>query len=368
MAKHVQKIKNERNSNDALKPADEHVELDLLDATKELDATDSAAIFDASESLKEEFVEEESLEELSTDIAVSEDLLDQENAGSRESGTKGTGAKHSKKSTKAKKNKKGVVRSKKSRRMRRVLIVAIVLLIILAAALAYFTIKLVQESQLVAMQQAQQRSESETDAQALQDEDTKDATEATTKTTEVPNLAALLGMTQDEAIAELQHGATASAAREVNEEGNPIKSMVNVALTAEPSDTRSGTPTVYLGMDEEGVIIQAGYSASTLSLGYGSLSFSDAVKNEHIVEKTLAAAGATVEEESVSLPTDKKEYSTYASDGTTLVKESCSFSGDADIDGQTHEWSAVLSYDYAMANASGNLSDTIRTIYIYINA
>lgn len=35
----------------------------------------------------------------------------------------------------------------------------------------------------------------------------------------------------------------------------------------------------------------------------------------------------------VSLPADKTEYSTYASDGTTLVKEYCPFSGDIDING-----------------------------------
>ena len=70
----------------------------------------------------------------------------------------------------------------------------------------------------------------------------------------------------------------------------------------------------------------------------------------------------------MSLPADKTEYSTYASDGTTLVKEYCPFSGDIDINGVSHTWSAVLSYDYSVANASGNLADTIRIIYVYINA
>ena len=50
------------------------------------------------------------------------------------------------------------------------------------------------------------------------------------------------------------------------------------------------------------------------------------------------------------------------------MKESCSFNGTADIDGAAHEWSSVLLYDYTTANASGNLADTIRTIYVYINA
>jgi hypothetical protein len=28
----------------------------------------------------------------------------------------------------------------------------------------------------------------------------------------------------------------------------------------------------------------------------------------------------------------------------------------------------VLSYDYSMANASDNLADTVRTIFIYVNS
>ena len=79
--------------------------------------------------------------------------------------------------------------------------------------------------------------------------------------------------------------------------GNAVKKSVTVALTAEPADSRSGTPTVYLGLDADGKVVQAGYSAATASLGYGSLSFADAVKNEHIVEKTLREAGVNVADE-----------------------------------------------------------------------
>ena len=55
-------------------------------------------------------------------------------------------------------------------------------------------------------------------------------------------------------------------------------------------------------------------------------------------------------------------------DGTTSTKEYCSFNGEVDIDGAPHAWSAVLSYDYSMANASDNLADTVRTIFIYVNS
>ena len=258
---------------------------------------------------------------------------------------------------------------RKSRRMRKILIVIVVLLVLLICALGYFAWQWFEQSQLVASQQVQeQQSSQEVGAMQQDQSETKDASTAVSKKTEVPALTALLGMTKDAAIADLKRGATETSAKEVNEEGNPVKTNVTVALTDEPADTRSGTPTVYLGLDESGAVIQAGYSAATASLGYGSLSFVDAVQNEHIVEKTLQEAGVNVPEGSVELPTDKTAYSEYASDGTTLVKETSSFSGTVEFAGAPHEWSSVLLYNYTTANTSGNLADTIRIIYIYINA
>lgn len=256
---------------------------------------------------------------------------------------------------------------RKSRRMRRVLIAIVVLLIALIGALGYFAWQWFEESQLIASQQTQEQQSSQ-EVGSMQTDETKDATTATAKKTDVPDLAAVLGMTKDEAITALKHGATETTSKEVNEEGNPVKTNVTVALTDEPADTRSGTPTVYLGLNEDGALVQAGYSAATASLGYGSLSFVDAVKNEHLIEKTLQEAGVDVPEGSAELPADKAAYSEYASDGTTLVKESYSFSGTVDLDGAAHEWSAVLLYNYSTANTSGNLADTIRIVYVYINA
>lgn len=256
---------------------------------------------------------------------------------------------------------------RKSRRMRRILIVVILLLIVLLGALGYYTFRLVDESQTLAAQQTQAQQSSQ-ESTAIQKDEAKDATAEVTKKTTAPDLGTLLGKTQEEAVALLKRGATVTVSKDVNEEGNPVKKNVTVALTDEPADTRTGTPTVYLGLNEEGKTVQAGYSASTSALGYGSLSFVDAVKNEHIVEKTLQEAGINVPEGSVTLPTDKTVYSTYASDGTTLTKENYSFTGTVDLNGAPHVWSSVLSYDYATANMSGNLADTIRIIYVYINA
>lgn len=257
---------------------------------------------------------------------------------------------------------------RKSRRMRRILIVAIVLLVAVFGALCYFGTQLYQEMNSTAVQQTL-ASENTPQTKEIASEEASDAaSSATAKVTTVPDLVSLLGLTQDEAVRVLQHGAQVSSTRGVNEEGNPIKTEARVALTAEPADSRTGTPTVYLGLDEAGAVVQAGYSASTSSLGYGSLSFSDAVRNEDIIQKTLAEAGVSVADDAVELPEDSASYTTFDSDGKTVTKEYCSFSGEAEVDGASRTWSAVLSYDYSMANASGNLADTVRTIFVYVNS
>lgn len=250
---------------------------------------------------------------------------------------------------------------RKSRKMRKILIAVAALLALLLVALAFCAALLIKEDQTRAVQQAQ----SQQSDQALQQSEAKETAQGAKKT-DVPNLISLMGMTQDEAVETLAHGATVSASREVNEEGNPVKSQATVTLTDEPADTRTGTPTVYLFFDEEGSIIRAGYSAGTSSLGYGSLSFADAVENEHIVEDTLAETGLAVPEGSAVLPDDKASYATYGSDGTTLTKESCTFSGTAEANGATYAWESVLLYDYTTANATGNLANTIRQIYVYV--
>lgn len=254
---------------------------------------------------------------------------------------------------------------RKSRRMRKILIAVIIVLVVLIAAGVVLGYQLFQTANVAAEQQtlAQANSSSTfTDESA-----TKDASTTTAKTTTVPNLVSLLGLTTEQAIEAVGHGATVTSSVEVNEEGNPIRSEVRLGLTSEQSDTKSGTPTVYLSLDEGGIIIQSGYSVSTSALGYGSLSFSDALTNEHLIEKTLTEAGLSVENGSVVLPEDKMVYSSYGSDGTTLTKENCSFEGVGTAsDGATLPWSAILTYDYTTANATGNLADTIRTVYVYV--
>lgn len=253
-------------------------------------------------------------------------------------------------------------RQLKSRRMRIILIVVAALLILLIGVLIFLTWALLQESSNLASQQTQQLVSQE--LESIQDDNSDSSTEVTS-TTEAIDLVSLMGMTQDEAIAAIDRGATISATREVDEEGNPIKTSLTISLTEEPADSQLGTPTVYLGLDADGYVIMAGYSAATSLLGYGSLSFLDAVETEGIIEQTLADCGIEIDSTSILLPDDTSEYSTYASDGTTLVEEEYSFTGTVTINDTSYVWSSVLIYDYRLANASSNLADTIRQIYVY---
>lgn len=254
---------------------------------------------------------------------------------------------------------------KKSQRTRRVLIVLVILLIAVLAALGYFMYRTFSNSQQEAAQQAQEQVS--TPREDISDAPAVDAPEAITKLADVPDLTALLGKQQDQVIGELGRGALVTSNREVNEEGNPIKVNLNVALTDEPADSKTGTPTVYLGVGEDGTVLQAGYSASASALGFGQLSFADAVNNEHVVEKTLAEVGVEVPEGSAVLPANKDEYSTYASDGTTVVRERSSFEGATEVNGAPAIWSSVLSYDYTTQVVTGNLNDTVRIIYVYVS-
>ena len=255
-------------------------------------------------------------------------------------------------------------RMKKSRRTRRVLIVLVILLIIVIGVLGYFMYRTFSNSQQEAAQQAQEQTASP--RADIANAPAVDAPDSTSKLADVPNLTTLLGKSQDQAISDLRRGALVTSNRAVNEEGNPIKVNLNVALTDEPADSKTGTPTVYLGLGEANSVLQAGYSASASALGFGQLSFADAVNNEHVVEKTLAEVGVNVPEGSAVLPANKDEYSTYGSDGTTVVRERSSFEGATEVNGAPATWSAVLSYDYTTQVVTGNLNDTVRIIYVYI--
>jgi hypothetical protein len=253
---------------------------------------------------------------------------------------------------------------RKARATRRAIYLSITVFFLLLAALIGVIWAGVIASNQIAGQQTQDQA-NQSDAASLDtDDDTSDEKQ---RVTAAPDLYSLLGESENHAIDQLGHGATVTRRESIHDGGN-VMERITVTLTSEPGDENAGTPVVYLGLDRDGYVIRAGYSASILALGYGRISFIDAAENEHVIEKTLREAGVPVKDGSVSLPEDSDQYSSYASDGSTLTKEEYTFSGTVTIDSVSHGWSAVLSYDYSLANESGNLSDTIRRVFVYIDA
>ena len=258
-------------------------------------------------------------------------------------------------------------RMQRSRRTRRTLIVTILLLAAVLIAGIVLAVHVLSEGQTQAEQETQTQ-ETAAEKTDIASDGGKDVVATAVKTADVPNLVALLGKDQVEAVDALKRGATITSTREVKEEGNPIRSSITIALTTEPADAKTGTPNVYLGLDRDGKVIQVGYSAAASTLGFGAVGFADAVQKEHIIEKTMAEIGLKDNIGPIALPEDKAEYSTYASDKVTLVRERCPFSGNVTIDGQDCTWSSVLSYDYTTANLTGNVDDTVRVVYAYVTA
>ena len=253
---------------------------------------------------------------------------------------------------------------RKSVSSRKKLVAVIVILIILLAALILGATRFLHYQSAALVQQSNETAQSESS-----DGETMQVDEASRSESKVslPNLATLFDLTEDEAIEQIGMGATVSSEADVNEEDTDVKTLVSLQLSEQPSDGKSGTPTVRLGLNEDGKVVMAGYSAATSSLGYGSLSYQDLIQNENIIGRTLGEAGVTPDEDHIELPSDTSEYQTYDSDGATLIRESYTFEGSGTAnDGSAHDWSAVLTYDYTAANASGNLADTVRQISVYV--
>lgn len=251
---------------------------------------------------------------------------------------------------------------RRSSKMRKLYVVIIVLLVIVVAAIGFLAVNIIWTADNSATQQTQATSTDLTDGA-----DVDDAKDNETPNTTVPNIVELLGKTRKQAISMIGHGADVVSSRKVKDEDSDIRRELRIELTDEPSDGKSGAPTVYLSLNKSGKVVHAGYSVATASLGYGSASFSDTVESEHIVENTLGEAGLNVELGSAALPEEVTDYTSYSSDGSTVTKEYCSFAGKGTASGKTYDWEAVLSYDYTVANASENLNDTLRTIFVYVS-
>ncbi len=248
-----------------------------------------------------------------------------------------------------------------ARRMRRNLKVALILLFVFVCVLGGCFYLLTVNSGNVATQQTQTSNADTTNFTSGEDS----STTSNQKSTSVPNLTQFIGTNVDQFASTIGHGATISSDEQQSDENNPIKRVVRFTLTSDGGDSKSGIPTVVVNVGEDSNIMSLDYSASTKALGYGSVSFRDALNNEHVVENTLREAGVSVDEGAAILGEDvpASDYTTYATDGVKTTREEREFSGEKD----GFKWSARLVYDYSLGNATDNLNDTSRTIYISIS-
>ncbi len=248
-----------------------------------------------------------------------------------------------------------------AKRMRRNLKVAILVLVAIVCALGVCFYLLTINSANISTQQTQSSSADVTNISNNSD----NTSQSQKKSTSVPNLAQLIGTNIDQFAETVGHGATVSSDEQKNEENNAVKRVVRFTLTSDGGDSKSGIPSVSVNVGEDSSIISIDYSASTKALGYATVSFRDALNNEHVVENTLREAGLNVQEGVAVLGEDvpASDYTTYATDGIKTTREEREFSGESD----GNKWSARLVYDYSIGNATDNLNDTSRTIYISIS-
>lgn len=217
---------------------------------------------------------------------------------------------------------------------------------------------------LVVNAQGQLTSVAAQDDSELLDDSQSSEPKLTNATTQVINLVSLMGLSQSDAVTKIGHGAWVQDKGSLSTLG--FSHEVVVVLSDEKGDSLSGTPTVTLGLDSSGQVAAASYEASTALLGYGELSFVDAVSKFHIVEHVVSAVGLNgIDEGSVALP-DRKDYSFYGSDRVTLDEERYTFKGTELAAGQSYSWNATLDYDYTEANEASDLSKTVKKITVSI--
>lgn len=183
----------------------------------------------------------------------------------------------------------------------------------------------------------------------------------------VPKLIDQIGKTVPECITSIGMGATEISVEPVNDSLHLITESHVINLNNESGNVKAGTPNIVAYTDVDHNIRKISFSCNAFLLGYGDLSFIDLIDNEHAVEKTFSEAGLNLPNGTVNAPVNRASYTQYASDGTTVVSENCSFNGTVFQEGKRYKWESSVKYDYTYANLNGNLADTIRTITITIS-
>lgn len=259
----------------------------------------------------------------------------------------------------------GAAHEDRAIRARGSLIVAVVLAIVLIIALVIVSLLTINEA---AQAETQQTQTGGTAAQVSNQLDVASSSSTTKKTATVPSLTTLIGSDSDQAVDKLGHGAQIAKTADYTNDSNGAVQRITVVLTSDPSTSEYDAPTVYLDLNDEGAVVAASYRVAMSSLGYGAISFKQAVGKSKVIQHALDEAGLTIPSgTTLKLPSNRKSYSTYQSDGKTLTKQKRTFTGTGSAAGMTYHWTGTITYDYAKANASGDLANTKRTVQIGVS-
>ena len=194
----------------------------------------------------------------------------------------------------------------------------------------------------------------------------EDAQDSRVSSLDVPHLVNLVGCTRKAALKRVGQSGTIVSKKRLSGREDAAVRLYTVALSQEETVQLQGTPLLYLYTDSEGLVVRAGYRVSLSLLGYGSISFRDAVESDHVVEDTLAQAGLAVEGEPLRLAKPRSQYATYEADGVALRTERARFSGTGLGGGQRYSWEALVDFDYTLANSTDNLANTVRHLEVYV--
>lgn len=196
-----------------------------------------------------------------------------------------------------------------------------------------------------------------------------DKTSSVKKTATIPDLASFVGTDSESLSGLVGHGAQVLSDEVKEGSENGVARTIKFTLANDEGDAKTGNPTIVFNVDGDGIVLDCTYLASIKTLGYGTLSFRDAILNAKIIIKAMDEAGVVIDEQDVNLPSDRTEYSYFTNDSKRVLKEEKTFFGVGKKNGDEQEefsWSSTLTYDYSASIENDNLEDTIRTISITV--
>ncbi len=253
----------------------------------------------------------------------------------------------------------------RSRKLKRKLVIAIVLLVVVIGGLIGGAVYLYRTR--VADVAAQGQSSSSLVNTTIADGESGSSSATPEKITSIPALSSLLGLTVDQAIANLGSSATVTSSAVATDEGNAaIVSLAKVTITTTDDDATS-EPILYLYCNDQGSIIETYYSVDLSQLGTKFEDYGAVIGDTGTLTSYLKDAGLDTGSISLNAPDDSSITMKYTNSSSEkqLVGEEYTYSGDMSGTAVTH-WELTVSYDYTLSNVTGTVTDTVRTLTILL--